>query len=92
MSTIIVLGITFLIIITIISFISSAKKRSQGYYDEFGRKIPLDEMKQQSKNQEAELSTLKERLETEKQHSGDVLQRLEQLEQRIKALEKRGPE
>jgi hypothetical protein len=90
--TVVGLAVLFAIVVSVLSVVYGFRRASQGYYDDYGRKIPLDELKEQGKTQEAELATLKERLETEQQHSGDVLQRLEQLEKRIEKLEKRGSE
>jgi FtsZ-interacting cell division protein ZipA len=94
------LSVVVAIIVIAASLLYAVMRSSQGYYDNYGRKIPLDEMKQQTTKQNTEISRLKEQLEqhqtfvtqleTEKQKSSDVVQKLEQLEKRIEALEKRG--
>jgi archaellum component FlaC len=83
-----VVAITALIIVGVIS--NRASGQSMGYYDTTGRKIPLDDIYYRAMNQDTEISRLKERLETEKQQSSSLLQRLEELEKRLEVLEKRG--
>lgn len=84
------LSVVFAIIVVIASIIYSLNRQSQGYYDNYGRKIPLDDLQKQKAEQQEEMIRLKEQLETEKQYSSTVTQRLEQLEKRVEALEKRG--
>jgi predicted RNase H-like nuclease (RuvC/YqgF family) len=84
------LVVLFSIIVVIISLVYAARRSSQGYYDEYGRKIPLDDLKHKGEVQDQEISSLKGQLETERQHSNNLLQKLEQLEKRIEALENRG--
>jgi predicted RNase H-like nuclease (RuvC/YqgF family) len=88
--TVIGLAVLFSIVMVVASLLYAARRSSQGYYDDYGRKIPLDELKNKGAAQDQEISQLKGELEAEKQHSGSLLQRLEQLEKRIEALEKRG--
>jgi hypothetical protein len=91
----IVVAVLFLIV----SIVFAVWNRSQGYFDNYGRKIPLDEVKSQTAQQGSEISSLKtqlaeqskliQRLEAEKQGtlSGDILQRLSEIEKRLEALE-----
>jgi predicted RNase H-like nuclease (RuvC/YqgF family) len=88
--TVIGLAVLFSIIMVVASLLYAARRSSQGYYDQYGRKIPLDESNRKSGEQKQEISSLKGQLEAEEQHSSSLLQRLEQLEKRIEALEKRG--
>jgi predicted RNase H-like nuclease (RuvC/YqgF family) len=84
------LAVLFAVVMTITSLFYAAKRSSQGYYDDYGRKIPLDDLKNKGAAQDQEISRLRGQLEAEKQQSSGLLQKLEQLEKRIEALEKRG--
>jgi predicted RNase H-like nuclease (RuvC/YqgF family) len=88
--TVMGLVVLFAIIVVIISLVYAARRSSQGYYDEYGRKIPLDDLKHKGDQQDQELSRIRGQLEAEKQHSNSLLHRLEQLEKRIETLENRG--
>ncbi len=84
------LSVVVAIVVIAISLIYAAKRSSQGYYDDYGRKIPLDEFKNKGDQQDAEITRLREHLKIEEQQATSVLEKLGELEKRIEALEKRG--
>ncbi len=69
---------------------------SQGYYDNYGRKIPLDEIKSKNEQHDSEIASLKAQLEAQTKkletNSNDtqyqILQKLNELEKRLETLER----
>lgn len=66
-------------------------KASQGYYDNYGRKIPLDEIKTKNQQHDSDIANLKAQLEAQNKKlegtageiQNQILQKLSDLEKRI---------
>jgi hypothetical protein len=76
--------------IAIWSIFAGEQKRSKGYDDEYGRKLPFDEVNAKADFNVAEVARLKQELDNERQHSARVLEKLAELERRLETIEKRG--
>ncbi|MGL4609376.1 MAG: hypothetical protein ACRCYY_06775 [Trueperaceae bacterium] len=76
--------------IAIWSIVAGEQRRSKGYYDDYGRKLPFDEVNAKADFSAAEVARLEQELADERQHSARVLEKLAELERRLEFLEGKG--
>jgi polyhydroxyalkanoate synthesis regulator phasin len=83
--------IGFIVCIAIIAlFITFANSRdSGGYYDDAGRRLPIDEMKIRDDIHRDQISDLEKELKTAKARLRDLEDKVGQLERRLETIEKK---